>query len=269
MNLSLLVPAAIPEFTASEAVRWLISLLLDNALRYLVFAGLAWVLAYDWFYTKWLRRKVISQRPESVQVRREVMRSGIAILVYSVVSFVTIALVYRGHGRIYLDLNEHSKTWSVTSILLAVVLHDTWFYWTHRLMHHRLLFMAVHAVHHQSTNPTPWASYSFSVPEAFLQALIFPIVIFVIPIHPLAIAAFLLIQILWNVLGHTGFEYYPPWFLRTPIGKIMTTPTAHTLHHEFRSGNYGLYFIIWDRLMGTLRDDYQVRFKAVTDPRRG
>ena len=56
------------------------------------------------------------------------------------------------------------------SIGIAIVVHDTWFYWTHRLMHHRRLFKLFHRVHHESTNPTPWAAYCFAPLEAMAQA---------------------------------------------------------------------------------------------------
>ena len=28
-------------------------------------------------------------------------------------------------------------------------LHDAWFYWTHRLLHCKLLYTRVHAIHHR------------------------------------------------------------------------------------------------------------------------
>ena len=36
------------------------------------------------------------------------------------------------------------------------------------------------------------------------------------------------------------------------------------MHHEKLRGNYGLYFNIWDRLMGTNHADYEARFREVT-----
>jgi sterol desaturase/sphingolipid hydroxylase (fatty acid hydroxylase superfamily) len=35
------------------------------------------------------------------------------------------------------------------------------------------------------------------------------------------------------------------------------------MHHQYFKGNYGLYFLFWDRIMGTLREDYDARFDAV------
>jgi sterol desaturase/sphingolipid hydroxylase (fatty acid hydroxylase superfamily) len=43
----------------------------------------------------------------------------------------------------------------------------------------------------------------------------------------------------------------------------MNTSVAHNMHHRYFKGNYGLYFTIWDRLMGTLRNDYDENFDAV------
>jgi lathosterol oxidase len=40
------------------------------------------------------------------------------------------------------------------------------------------------------------------------------------------------------------------------------------MHHESMRGNYGLYFNIWDRLMGTNHKDYEQRFREVTSRRK-
>jgi sterol desaturase/sphingolipid hydroxylase (fatty acid hydroxylase superfamily) len=37
----------------------------------------------------------------------------------------------------------------------------------------------------------------------------------------------------------------------------------HNLHHQYFKGNYGLYFLFWDRMMGTIRNDYDERFEEV------
>ncbi|MEZ0388978.1 MAG: sterol desaturase family protein, partial [Verrucomicrobium sp.] len=36
-------------------------------------------------------------------------------------------------------------------------------------------------------------------------------------------------------------------------------------HHEYYRGNYGLYFNVWDRLMGTNHEKYEERFAEVTN----
>ena len=48
------------------------------------------------------------------------------------------------------------------------------------------------------------------------------------------------------------------------LRRILNTPTNHIMHHEKLRGNYGLYFNIWDRLMGTNHEDYEKRFHEVT-----
>jgi Delta7-sterol 5-desaturase len=150
--------------------------------------------------------------------------------------------------------------------VLTIFLHDAYFYWTHRLMHARRLFPIMHRAHHRSTNPTPWAAYAFHPLEAFVHAGIFPLVIFLYPIHPGAFAIFMIVQIGFNVLGHTGFEIYPHWFLKSWLGKFFNTPTNHSMHHQYFTGNYGLYFNLWDRFMGTNHRDYEERFLQVTSP---
>ena len=67
----------------------------------------------------------------------------------------------------------------------------------------------------------------------------------------------------FNVAGHSGYEFHPRWFVKSWLGRIMNTPTNHVMHHEKLRGNYGLYFNLWDRLMGTNHKDYEKRFEEV------
>ncbi len=132
------------------------------------------------------------------------------------------------------------------------------------MLHHPRLFRWFHRVHHESVNPSPWAAYCFSPLEAAVQAAIFPVVVCLLPIHPLAFAAFMVWQIVFNVVGHTGYEFYPSWLLDSWLGRFLNTPTNHIQHHESFRGNFSLYFNLWDRLMGTNHPEYAARFREVT-----
>ena len=238
---------------------------LSTILRYLFFAGIAWLLGYMFFRERWLYRKIIPKFPKSSDVRREIRASIITLVIFGAVGTFTVLAAQHGRTQMYFRVSEYGWRWWWMSIGLTILLHDAWFYWTHRIMHHPKLFRLFHRTHHLSTNPTPWAAFAFSPPEALVQAAIFPLAVSVMPMHPLAFAVFMVWQMLFNVIGHTGYEYnhrrfIDRWFLRD----IINTPTAHAMHHEKIRGNYGLYFNFWDRLMGTNHEEYEKRFREVT-----
>ncbi len=147
-------------------------------------------------------------------------------------------------------------------------LHDTYFYFMHRMMHHPKLYRKIHLVHHKSTNPSPWTAYAFHPIEGVLEALILPLIAFTLPVHISSFGLFFLFQIFYNVYGHLGFELYPKGFHKTIIGKWINTSVAHNLHHKKFNGNYGLYFLFWDRMLGTIREDYDVTFDTTTSKNR-
>jgi sterol desaturase/sphingolipid hydroxylase (fatty acid hydroxylase superfamily) len=236
----------------------------SDGTTYLVFAGVGWVLGYLLFKRHLARRKVIQSYPARSEVYRELRLSLQTVLIYGLVLAATIWATRQGWTQLYWKIGEHSRAWFWGSIALTIVLHDTWFYWTHRLMHHPALFRWFHRAHHRSHNPSPWASYAFSPLEAVMQAAIFPLAVSLYPVHPAAFGLFMLWQITHNVLGHTGYEIYPHWLMDTWLGKVLNTPTNHVMHHEYIRGNYGLYFNVWDRLMGTNHERYEERFRTVT-----
>lgn len=237
-------------------------------LHYLFLAGLAWILCYVLFKQRWLHRKIVMRFPESADIRREIRYSCFSFLISGLVAGGTVWAAQQGWTRMYVRVADHGWIWFWASIVVTIFLHDAYFYWTHRLMHHPRLFPIFHRVHHLSHNPSPWAAYAFDPAEAFVQAGILPLTALLIPIHPLAFAIFMMWQLTDNILAHTGYEIYPRWLMKTPLKFFLNTPTHHAMHHEKMHGNYGIYFNFWDRLMGTNHPQYEARFLEVTTRER-
>jgi Delta7-sterol 5-desaturase len=240
---------------------------IQAGVRYALIAGLAWLLFYVFFKRRLKNRKIIARMPASSEVWREMQYAALTILIFGAVGAATWFAVLNGMTQVYFRISEHGWAWFSMSVVLAILLHDTWFYWTHRLMHHRKLFAWFHRTHHLSHNPTPWAAYAFGPLEAVVQAAIFPLIVVLIPIHLFAFVAFMAWQITFNVIGHAGYEIFPRWLLDCWLGKFLNTPTNHIMHHEHFHANYGLYFNVWDRLMGTNHERYEERFREVTQRR--
>ena len=231
---------------------------------YFMFAGGLFFLFYVILKNPLWFRKIQKKVPKMTDYGRDIMYSMISVGIFGTVA--VIVFYFNGdHTNQYQDINEYSITYYAFTWVYMFLIHDTYFYWMHRMMHHPTLFKKVHLVHHMSNNPSPWTAYAFHPLEAILESMIVPILAFGIPVHGPAVGSFLLFQIIYNVYGHLGFEIYPKNFHKTWIGKWVNTAVAHDLHHKGSRGNYGLYFLIWDRMMGTLRSDYDATYEATTN----
>lgn len=232
-------------------------------LRYFIFAGIAYGIFWIWKRDVWQYKRTQMDYPDKSKIIYEVKYSLITMTVFATVGLFIFLMKKNGYTYIYNNISERGTGYFIFSVIIAILIHDTYFYWAHRLMHHKLLFKYVHKVHHNSTNPSPWAAFSFHPTESILEALIVPMLVFIMPIHPLAILAFLLYMTLMNVLGHLGFELYPKGFTTHWFGKWNNTATHHNMHHKFFNCNYGLYFNFWDRVMGTNHPKYTDTFEEV------
>ena len=162
----------------------------------------------------------------------------------------------RPHTTLYREIAERGWGYYFGLFPVLFVIHDTYFYFIHRLMHLPFFYRHVHKVHHRSTNPSPWAAYSFHPLEALLEFGILPLFLFTLPIHRTHVLLFFLVMIAYNVYGHLGFELYPRRFSQSRVGRWINTSVNHNQHHQYFTGNYSLYFLFWDRWLGTLRSDY-------------
>ena len=222
-------------------------------LRYLATSGL---------FAAWTARRFPGRLAgQGAQIRREIGWSLASAAIYGVPAGI-VAWGWRNRAwtRIYTDTEAHSLWAMPLSVLAFLLLHDTWFYWTHRLMHRPWWFKAMHAVHHDSRPPTAWAAMSFHPWEAVSGALVVPLLVFLIPIHVAMLGVVLAIMTLMGVTNHMGWELFPRRLVHGKLGKWLITASHHELHHQKYRCNYGLYFRHWDRICRT--DDGLGEFSA-------
>ncbi|MEW5742767.1 MAG: sterol desaturase family protein [Myxococcota bacterium] len=218
--------------------------------RYLLFAGGAWLAFWAWNNPFTARRRLQHVPFTRKDVTREVGFSVATAVLFG----AFFALVFRGQGPVPL---QHTGALRVLEFLgwlaFLIAVHDTYFYWSHRLLHHPRVFPLVHALHHQSKNPSPFAALAFHPLEALAQVVwAVPLALW-LPIPSAPWFAFAFAAMLVNVLGHCGVEPYPASWQRHPVMKWLNFATFHNGHHLHVGGNYGLYFSVWDRWMGTLQ----------------
>ncbi|UUO05650.1 sterol desaturase family protein [Blastopirellula sp. J2-11] len=235
-----------------------------NLIRYLVAAGGAFLLFYVLLRrTGWLTpiQQKLAAMPE---IRREIFYSIASLAIFAGVGVIVYLGKVAGVLQFYYGGNPLVSYYFWFSVVAMIFLHDAWFYWTHRLLHTKFLYSKVHRIHHLSHNPTPWAAFAFHPVEAFIQAIVLPIVAIFLPMHPLTVVFWMLYMTGMNVFGHLGFELFPHWFLRRRCSNWHNTGVHHNMHHRCVSSNFGLYFNLWDQWLGTNHPDYQAEFERVT-----
>lgn len=216
------------------------------ALRYLVASG-----AFAWLTARVRPGLHAGQRQ---QIREEIGWSLLAAAIYGApAGVVAWGWQERGWTLIYADPADYPLWYLPLSLLLYLLAHDSWFYWTHRLLHRPRWFRIAHAVHHASRPPTAWAAMSFHPIEALTGAVVIPALAFLVPIHFGILLAVLAIMTVMGVTNHMGWELFPRWLVHSRAGGWLITASHHERHHEEYRCNYGLYFRLWDRLCGTDR----------------
>lgn len=241
--------------------------LINDIMRYLIFASAVYVAINVALASRLAHRKIQEKGPAPGQISREIRYSLMAASIMSLYGLLIRLGKQEGFMQIYTDIADYGWAYLAFSFVLALVAHDAWFYWTHRLMHLSRLYRPFHRLHHRSRTPTPWTAYAFAPGEAAINGAFMAIFVFFVPAHPIVLATFMIHMIARNVIGHSGYELFPratvdSWWL-----KWLTSVTHHDLHHSDMRYNFGLYFSWWDKLMGTEHPEYAERTRANTAPR--
>ncbi|KAL9601432.1 MAG: hypothetical protein Q9219_002498 [cf. Caloplaca sp. 3 TL-2023] len=156
--------------------------------------------------------------------------------------------------------------------LLALIIVDTWIYFTHRLCHvNRTLYRLVHAQHHRL-----YVSYAYGAVYAhWLETLFLDILSFVLAgeiarLTPRQSMLFASLATVKTIGDHCG--YVLPW----DVGAWVNGNGAvfHDLHHQSWGvkHNFATYTVFWDKLLGTAWADggeAEKRYRRVWEAMKG
>lgn len=219
--------------------------------RYLLVSGLYHIVFFEFlkktFKNRFLRKKPLKRK----QLLKEVYWSFFSGLIFAATGLLIYFLYIKGFTAIYSDASKYSIAYIPLSVVLFLVLQDTYYYWFHRWMHIPKIYKYLHLIHHKSIHTSVLTSFAFHPLETIVQAAFLPFIIMLLPLHIYALLGALLIMTISATINHAGVEIYPSgkfglWFKKWFIGA-----THHDFHHRKFNYNYGLYFTFWDRLMKT------------------
>ncbi|KAL8838448.1 MAG: hypothetical protein Q9170_002123 [Blastenia crenularia] len=156
----------------------------------------------------------------------------------------------------------------ILQFLLALVVVDTYFYFTHRLCHvNRTLYRIVHAQHHRI-----YVSYAYGAVYAhWLETLFLDILSFVLAgkiaqLSPRQSMLFGSAATIKTIGDHCGYVF--PW---DPLRWLNGNGARfHDLHHQSwgLKYNFSTYTVFWDNLLGTTwadKEGAEKRYQRVRD----
>ncbi|TGM13183.1 sterol desaturase family protein [Leptospira selangorensis] len=234
-----------------------------NFLRYYPIAGLAFLVFWVWKKDLFQKFRIQKDFPKKERIIFELKQSAVTLIMFCViaVSVYVLGKLKILHIKTYKDFTEYGLGYAIFSFVLLTIWHETWFYWAHRIMHHRKIYPYIHSVHHRSVNPSPMAAYNFHWVEAFIEGVYVVPALCILPLHFYVFLIHTFYAMIMNIWWHLGYEFFPKGWTTHPLLKWINTSTHHNLHHQKFHGNYSLYFNFWDKIMGTNFKDYSEIFE--------
>lgn len=200
-------------------------------------------------FTRLLTHKKIQKTYPSFKSQwRDTALSLIAPIFFMPSAWLCSYLSDKNFGFIYHDVHQYGLLYFVFSLFLVTIVHDTYYYWVHRLLHTRFLFETIHSVHHVSHNPSAVTFFAMHPLEDVLMSLSIPLCALLFPMCDLAFELAYFLYLSQAAYAHSGFE----WFKTRRHSKCFNTSYAHNMHHQYLGVNYSYFYNIWDRIGGTL-----------------
>ncbi len=233
--------------------------------RYFLLSWLFYRIFYVWQLKKWESRKITQRDYPPGQFRKEITRSNITAVLFGISGAVLLLLWQKGYTKLYEDIHDYPLWWLPVSLIVALVLQETYYYWLHRWMHIPKVFRIIHKWHHDSHIASPWTAFSFHPIEGLIQAIFLPLILLFLPTNLYVLVIMLTIMSISSVINHLDIEIYPKWFSKNIFTRSMIGATHHSLHHKQYKYNFGLYFTWWDKLTKTESPVYDELFDEKTE----
>lgn len=131
--------------------------------------------------------------------------------------------------------------------LAIIFISEIWFYYTHRIMHHRW-FYKYHRDHHVYIHPHALAGlYCSPIEMIFVNQLSAALPVQLLGLTSSETLVFMILVALNVLKGHSGLQRYSN---KNKFLRWLFDSSLHDLHHEKLNVNYGL-FDFMDILHGT------------------
>jgi sterol desaturase/sphingolipid hydroxylase (fatty acid hydroxylase superfamily) len=135
----------------------------------------------------------------------------------------------------------------------CLLLYDFCSYWAHRVSHFNRFFWATHVVHHTAEHYNLTVSFRLSWMQHFKLLFFLPLAI--AGFHPVIFFIVHQVGVLFQFWQHTEFIKKLPRIIEW----LIVTPSNHRVHHgsdeKYLDKNFGVIFIIWDRMLGTYQKE--------------
>lgn len=148
-------------------------------------------------------------------------------------------------------------------VLVLLLGMDLLMYVLHRVAHTRVLYALLHQFHHRYDRPRPLTLFALSPAENIAFGALWLAFISVYDASWLGMSVYLVLNVLFGAVGHLGVEPLPASWARKPLLRNIAGASFHTQHHQDREHNFGFYTLFWDRLLGTVRPDYERHYGRV------
>jgi len=138
-------------------------------------------------------------------------------------------------------------------LLLVILLYSLIKYSIHRVQHRVSFLWELHSYHHCVTDLKASNTFVSHPLDFAMRNVLPPVILGAIGFNPAAIVFGTGLLGATGTLSHCGAGLYAGW-----LNYIFVTPELHRWHHSAKvpdghkfSVNYGVGFILWDRLFGT------------------
>ena len=161
----------------------------------------------------------------------------------------------------YIVIYSTQLRYSLLHCLAMTLFMDFGMYVFHRLAHQPLAYRLFHSFHHRHETTNPISLFVLHPAEVIGFGLLMIAYLLMFPISMAGLVGYLILNVLWGTLGHSGVEPLPARLATVPLLRLGGTSTFHAEHHEHPKYNFGFYTLLWDKLFGTLDPEYEKRFK--------